>query len=161
MSQYCCDNLDMWEDNEDSFAMYQGLVGPHYTPNVAPNGDLSWTNNGGLPNPETVNIMGPQGPQGEQGPVGPQGPKGDTGEQGPQGEQGPVGPQGPQGEYAAVDDALSPTSENPVQSKVITAAITDLREAAYITDTADNKTYKVTRSVVNGYLVETFTEVAS
>lgn len=47
-----------------------GPQGPYFTPSVALNGDISWTNNGGLPNPETVNIKGPQGIQGEQGPQG-------------------------------------------------------------------------------------------
>lgn len=73
---------------------------------------MSWQNNGGLSNPEPVNLMGPQGapgqtgnpgPQGEPGPTGPPGPQGEKGEtgaagpQGPQGIQGPIGPQGEQG----------------------------------------------------------------
>ena len=50
----------------------QGPVGPQgnpgaiYTPNVSQNGDLSWSNNGGLENPATVNIMGPEGPRGRE-----------------------------------------------------------------------------------------------
>lgn len=63
-----------------------------YTPSVSSTGRISWTNNGGLPNPDPVNIMGPQGP------TGPQGEKGDTGDTGAQGPQGPQGLQGPQGE---------------------------------------------------------------
>ena len=50
-------------------------------------GDLSWTNDGGLSNPATVNIKGPKGDQGEKGE---QGEKGDTGATGPQGPAGPV-----------------------------------------------------------------------
>ncbi len=91
-------------------------------------------------------IQGETGPQGATGPQGPQGAKGDkgdtgatgaTGPQGPQGEKGekgdtgatgPQGPQGPQGEYAEVDSALSPTSENPVQNKVINDALSDLTD---------------------------------
>lgn len=45
----------------------KGDTGPYFTPSVNADGDLSWTNTGGLPNPETVNIMGPQGPQGPLG----------------------------------------------------------------------------------------------
>lgn len=56
----------------------QGETGSVYTPSVDNEGNLSWTNNGGLENPETVNIRGPQGIQGEIGPQGIQGPKGDT-----------------------------------------------------------------------------------
>ena len=38
-----------------------GGNGVTFTPSVSENGDLSWRNNGGLPNPQTVNIRGPQG----------------------------------------------------------------------------------------------------
>lgn len=42
----------------------QGIQGPrgyYFTPSVAPSGELSWTNNGGLDNPVTANIKGPKG----------------------------------------------------------------------------------------------------
>lgn len=70
----------------------QGIPGPYFTPAVSPEGELSWTNNGNLENPTTVNIKGPKGDTGETGPIGP------TGAQGVQGEIGPAGPQGPQGD---------------------------------------------------------------
>lgn len=47
--------------NPDSFASWQGLRGPYYTPVLAADGTLSWVNNGGLPNPQPVNIAGPPG----------------------------------------------------------------------------------------------------
>ena len=90
----------------------QGPAGPYFSPAMSKDGWLSWQNNGGLSNPEPVNLMGPQGapgqtgnpgPQGEPGPTGPPGPQGEKGEtgatgpQGPQGIQGPIGPQGPPG----------------------------------------------------------------
>jgi hypothetical protein len=56
-----------------------GKDGTTFTPSVNANGDLSWSNNGGLTNPATVNIRGP---------------KGDTGDAGPQGQQGDTGPAG-------------------------------------------------------------------
>lgn len=65
-----------------------------------------------------------RGPQGEEGPQGEKGDKGDTGATGPQGPQGPAGPQGPS---QPVDAALSNTSTNPVQNKVVTSAIQDLQ----------------------------------
>lgn len=40
------------------------VVGPHFMPSVSADGDLSWTNNGDLPNPATVNIKGPKGDTG-------------------------------------------------------------------------------------------------
>ena len=90
----------------------QGPAGPYFSPAMSKDGWLSWQNNGGLSNPDPVNLMGPQGapgqtgnpgPQGEPGPIGPPGPQGEKGEpgetgpQGPQGIQGPIGPQGEQG----------------------------------------------------------------
>ena len=60
--------------------------GATFTPSVSADGTLSWSNDGGLPNPDPVNIKGPQGP------------KGDTGDTGPQGEQGIQGNDGPKGD---------------------------------------------------------------
>ena len=45
----------------------QGPAGPYFTPSVNAAGDISWTNNGGLTNPETKNIKGPQGLPGVDG----------------------------------------------------------------------------------------------
>lgn len=100
-----------------------GNNGVTFIPSVSEDGIISWTNNGGLPNPTPVDIMGPQGIQGQ---IGPQGDRGETGYyytplvddngnlswtnngglvnpstmniKGPQGEQGIQGIQGPQGE---------------------------------------------------------------
>ena len=41
-----------------------------FTPSVSPEGVISWSNNGNLPNPEPVNIKGSQGAQGNTGPQG-------------------------------------------------------------------------------------------
>lgn len=57
----------------------KGEAGAVFTPSVDADGNLSWTNNGSLQNPATVNIRGPQGAQGERGETGPAGPKGETG----------------------------------------------------------------------------------
>lgn len=38
-----------------------GGSGVTFIPTVDAEGNLSWTNNGGLPNPDTVNIKGPTG----------------------------------------------------------------------------------------------------
>lgn len=54
-----------------------------FIPSISVDGELTWTNKANLPNPEPVNIKGPQGLQGAQGL---QGEKGNTGEQGPAGE---------------------------------------------------------------------------
>ena len=47
-----------------------GKDGVIFTPSVSPSGDLSWTNDSGAANPETVNIRGPQGFAGKQGVAG-------------------------------------------------------------------------------------------
>ena len=66
-------------------------VGYTFTPSVSESGNLSWTNNGNLPNPATVNIKGPQGERGPQGTTGQQGPKGDKGDNGLPGSKGDPG----------------------------------------------------------------------
>ena len=42
-------------------------AGATFTPSVSADGTLSWTNDGGLPNPQSVNIKGPAGPAGPDG----------------------------------------------------------------------------------------------
>lgn len=79
-----------------------GKNGATFTPAVDSSGNLSWSNDSGLANPETVNIRGPQGLKGD---TGAQGPKGDTGPQGEQGEQGLQGPAGADGEPGATGPA--------------------------------------------------------
>ena len=56
-----CDGFEMIQDGEDGFRMWQGLVGPVFTPSVSDEGVISWTNDGGLPNPSPVNIKGAPG----------------------------------------------------------------------------------------------------
>ena len=65
-----------------------GKDGTTFTPSVSASGDLSWTNDGGKANPETVNIRGPQGETGPQGPTGPAGPDGTPGKDGKDGSPG-------------------------------------------------------------------------
>lgn len=67
----------------------QGKTGVTFTPHVDSQGNLSWTNDGGLENPVTVNIKGQKGDTGKDSTV--PGPKGDS-------VTGPVGPQGKRGE---------------------------------------------------------------
>lgn len=43
----------------------KGDVGPYYKPSVSQAGELNWTNNGGLENPQPVNIKGPAGNDGK------------------------------------------------------------------------------------------------
>lgn len=65
-----------------------GANGTTFTPSVDNEGNLSWTNDGNLDNPETKNIRGPKGDTGNTGP------KGDKGEPGPKGDTGEGVPNG-------------------------------------------------------------------
>lgn len=64
-----------------------------WTPSIS-NGELTWTNDGGLPNPPPVSVVGPAGPRGETGAAGPVGPAGATGASGPAGPAGAPGKDG-------------------------------------------------------------------
>lgn len=73
-----------------------GADGVTFTPSVDSAGNLSWTNDGGLSNPATVNIKGATGAageRGEQGIPGEPGAKGDKGDKGDKGEPGADAPQ--------------------------------------------------------------------
>ena len=65
-----------------------GVRGITFTPVVDSRGNISWSNDGGLENPQTVNITGPQGDTGAKGDTGPQGEKGEVGDAGPKGDKG-------------------------------------------------------------------------
>lgn len=73
-------------------------AGVTFTPHVSAAGVITWTNDGGLENPEPVNIRGPKGDQGIKGDKGEKGDRGLRGEQGIQGIQGVEGVQGQKGE---------------------------------------------------------------
>lgn len=63
MSQCCndfvmdeCSAVFAFSDEQDEHEMYYGLRGPYFTPHVE-NGIISWTNNGGLPNPDPAQLV--------------------------------------------------------------------------------------------------------
>lgn len=59
--EWCQNSFEMTDSCSDEFRMWQGLTGPYYVPAVDENGILTWTNTGGLPNPDPVDISGPSG----------------------------------------------------------------------------------------------------
>ena len=62
--QWLEDKLDEYLRKAADSGAFDGKPGDNgvtFTPSVSENGDLSWRNNGGLPNPQTVNIRGPKG----------------------------------------------------------------------------------------------------
>lgn len=95
----------------------QGPKGTTFTPSVSSAGVISWTNDGGLNNPTSINIKGPTGPQGPKG---------------PQGETGPQGPKGPQGDPGvnATTTATATTSANGLMSKEDKAKLNNIASGA-------------------------------
>lgn len=74
--------------------------GATFTPSVDSAGNISWSNDGGLTNPQTGNIKGVKGDKGDKGDKGEQGIqgiKGDTGAKGEKGDKGDKGDKGEQG----------------------------------------------------------------
>ena len=123
-----------WNTITDSWQDIGSLKGPKGdTGDTGPQGIQGET---GLQGPQ-----GLQGIQGERGPQGIQGPKGDTGDTGPQGPQGLQGPQGEQGEAAEVDDAMSSSSENPVQNQVIYTALQGKEDSIGAKNSAFNRSF--------------------
>lgn len=145
-----------------------GEKGATFTPSVSPTGDLSWTNDKGLNNPDTVNIRGPQGEkgiQGEQGIQGVQGIQGEKGEKGdpftysdftpeqleglrgPQGIQGVQGDQGPQGPSGA-------TGQNGISITTATSGTTTQADGYTVTpitfEKSDGSSVVVNVSAKNG-----------
>lgn len=59
--EWCQNSFEMNDSCSDDFKMWQGLTGPYYIPAIDDDGVLSWTNTGGLPNPDPVDISGPAG----------------------------------------------------------------------------------------------------
>ena len=77
------DNKDVLDKlgEADGNPTYSGepIGGVTFVPSVSSDGVLSWTNNGGLANPVTVNIKGSKGDKGDTGATGAQGPQGEPG----------------------------------------------------------------------------------
>lgn len=72
-------------------SIQEGKDGATFTPSVDVSGNLSWTNDKGLANPDPVNIKGPKGDTGD---IGPKGAPGERGETGPAGTPGTNGQDG-------------------------------------------------------------------
>lgn len=119
-----------------------GSKGATFTPSVDAEGNLSWTNDKDLDNPDTVNIKGPKGD------------KGDTGPQGAQGIQGEPGPQGPKGDPGATPDmAPYQTKEDETlqtTDKTVVGAINELNaKEADAPTLALRKLYEAAGAVYN------------
>ena len=98
----------------------KGANGTTFTPTVSSTGVLSWTNNGNLVNPTSVNIKGPKGDIGATGAPGATGPKGDKGNTGATGPQGPKGDKGDTGETVRVGSTYDTAQPVKLFFKVVT-----------------------------------------
>ena len=120
-----------------------------FTPYVSEAGDISWTNDLALENPETVNIKGPKGDKGDKGDKGADGTvtfadlsneqkeslKGAPGEVGPQGPRGEKGDKGDKGE----DGTSIMTFEGKVEAISDLNNLTDLEEGdSYVCEEDSN-----------------------
>ena len=118
--------------------------GVTFIPNVSESGEISWSNNGDLKNPEPRNIKGPQGVQGEQGE------KGEKGEQGPQGERGPQGEKGEKGDKGDTGaDGYSPSASVVRGEGKATITITD-KNGTTSADVFDGQENAIETVKVNG-----------
>ena len=97
----------------------KGANGTTFTPSVSSTGVLSWTNNGSLVNPTSVNIKGPKGDTGATGAPGATGPKGDKGNTGATGPQGPKGDKGDTGETVRVGTSYNTAQQVKLFFKVV------------------------------------------
>ena len=106
-----------------------GADGVTFTPSVDSAGNLSWTNDGGLSNPDTVNIKGATGATGERGEQGipgergAQGAKGDKGDKGETGAKGEKGDKGDKGDPGADGAPGKDGSDATVTAQNIEAAL--------------------------------------
>ena len=98
----------------------KGANGTTFTPSVSSAGVLSWSNNGNLANPTSVNIKGPKGDTGATGAPGATGPKGDKGNTGATGPQGPKGDKGDTGETVRVGTSYDTAQPVKLFFKVVT-----------------------------------------
>lgn len=111
-----------------------GTNGVTFTPSVSAAGVISWTNDGGLENPASVNIKGPagaagaKGDKGDTGATGAKGEKGDTGATGPagaKGEKGDTGATGPAGAAGASVKSINLTQDSTGAITGGTATLSD------------------------------------
>ena len=65
VASYCEAAADAGKQGPPGKDGKDGAPGPYFTPSVSPEGLLSWSNNGNLPNPAAVNIRGPKGEPGD------------------------------------------------------------------------------------------------
>ena len=82
---------DQGERGEQGIQGERGPRGYTFTPDISSSGVLSFSNDGNLPNPPAISVIGPKGDKGDTGATGA------TGERGPKGDTGEVGPIGLRG----------------------------------------------------------------
>ena len=149
-----------------------GKDGTTFTPTVSKDGSLSWTNDGGKANPETVNLKGPQGEKGDDGAKGDAGSDGVTptigangnwylgttdtgkpsrGEKGDKGDKGDTGATGSQGETGP--NSVSTATSSDIAG-LLKGADGKVAVAVPGKDYAEPLEYKLTKNADNSLSLE-------
>jgi hypothetical protein len=124
-----------------------GEDGATFIPNVDSQGNLSWTNDKGLPNPKPVNIRGADGEKGEKGDKGDTGPQGLTGEKGETGEAGVDGKNGEDG-YTPVKGTDYYTEED--KTEMVEAVLDSIPKLTNVKTVRDAKKTTMTLDMSDG-----------
>lgn len=122
-----------------------GADGVTFTPSVDSAGNLSWTNDGGLSNPDTVNIKGATGAAGERGEQGIPGEPGAQGAKGDKGDKGADGAPGKDGSDANV------TAQN-IEAALGYAPVKDVQVAGTSVMTDGVANVPIATKTVNGVM---------
>ena len=135
-------------------SVLDGEDGATFTPSISSNGTLSWSNDKGLDNPESVNIKGDKGDKGDtgaQGETGAQGVQGVQGEKGDKGETGAAGADGVSCTHLWNGTTLTVTSASGTSSADLKGEKGDKGE--------DGATFVITVNVSDGTYDKTVTEI--
>lgn len=103
-------------DGKDGTDGTDGIDGVTFTPSVSPSGVLSWTNDGGRQNPESVNIKGAPGQNGLDGMDGVDGKDGKDGKDGLPGKDGADGSPGASAYVWIRYAAAEPTQDSDMKT---------------------------------------------
>lgn len=133
-----------------------GTNGATFTPSVDSEGNLSWSNDKGLANPNTVNIRGAKGDKGDKGDAGAKGDKGDpftysdftpeqlTALKGAKGDKGDTGAKGDKGDKGDTGTKGADGQTPTISIGTVTTGNAGSSASAEITGTTPNLTLNLT-----------------
>jgi len=112
------------KDGADGQDGADGADGVTFTPSVSAEGVISWTNDGGKTNPQSVNIKGPAGADGQDGQDGQDGADGQDGQDGADGRDAVIWytTSDPGNDYFSLSDLNGPTGATPAEGDMIVSS---------------------------------------